>query len=586
MATKTFEELKQLAIQIRDEKTNKQNTATRIGTQMLEHLDKLEQDYYDKTATDEELKERDEKLTELESKINGVLIDVNIDTELNKSNQYSIDVKKNTPFKISINTSDENYYHIYLGGYDGIFIGYKHGNNTFEYTNGVDFDITYINVFTYQIGEDLSISIKFELKDNILAHTVQNTENIQSNKVAIDVLNSDVYKIKTIDFTESGFVGINGKSGESEIYVRTLYEECKQGDIIYLNCLSGSGTNTLSFYDEKREYVVNGNIVGDKTRYTDFKVICPITGFFRACCDIVTYADTPTINKETSRIEELEKASQIIDSIDNLHDISDNPLRILKRDCGYASITHDWGFVGDSLSSGEMECYDENGDLVPVPECDFYDYSWGQRLCKLCGVEGYNFSYGGQTARGWITGYRGEEVETYPERCWKNGSGGAVTNIKQAYIIALGVNDQISHVTLGSKSDIDISNYENNADTFYGNYAGIIQRLRSVQPRCIIFTVTMPNDRGEGSEYNQAIRTITEMFDKSYLIDLETYAVDYKSEQFRKRYYMNGHMNAAGYQYTAYLMNTYIDWIIRNNWDDFIDVSLIGTNYTKDKPNM
>lgn len=65
MATKTFEELKQLAIQIRDEKTNKQNTATRVGTAMLEHINKLEQDYYDKTQTDEELKERDEKLTEL-----------------------------------------------------------------------------------------------------------------------------------------------------------------------------------------------------------------------------------------------------------------------------------------------------------------------------------------------------------------------------------------------------------------------------------------------------------------------------------------------------------------------------------------
>ena len=48
MATKTFEELKQLAIQIRDEKTNKQNTATRVGTAMLEHINKLEQDYYDK----------------------------------------------------------------------------------------------------------------------------------------------------------------------------------------------------------------------------------------------------------------------------------------------------------------------------------------------------------------------------------------------------------------------------------------------------------------------------------------------------------------------------------------------------------
>ena len=34
---------------------------------MLEHINKLEQDYYDKTQTDEELKERDDKLTELES---------------------------------------------------------------------------------------------------------------------------------------------------------------------------------------------------------------------------------------------------------------------------------------------------------------------------------------------------------------------------------------------------------------------------------------------------------------------------------------------------------------------------------------
>lgn len=57
MATKTFEELKQMAIQIRDEKANKQNTATRIGTQMVEHLNKLEQDYYDKTTLDKRVTE-------------------------------------------------------------------------------------------------------------------------------------------------------------------------------------------------------------------------------------------------------------------------------------------------------------------------------------------------------------------------------------------------------------------------------------------------------------------------------------------------------------------------------------------------
>ena len=61
MATKTFEELKQMAIQIRDEKTNKQNTATRIGTQMLEHLNKLEQDFLDKDTTEGKFSELDKQ---------------------------------------------------------------------------------------------------------------------------------------------------------------------------------------------------------------------------------------------------------------------------------------------------------------------------------------------------------------------------------------------------------------------------------------------------------------------------------------------------------------------------------------------
>lgn len=66
MATKTFEELKQMAIQIRDEKANKHNTATRIGTQMLEHLNKLEQEYYNKENIDEQKEQTDVKFSELE----------------------------------------------------------------------------------------------------------------------------------------------------------------------------------------------------------------------------------------------------------------------------------------------------------------------------------------------------------------------------------------------------------------------------------------------------------------------------------------------------------------------------------------
>ena len=71
MATKTFDELKQLAIQIRDEKTNKQNTATRIGTQMLEHLEKLEQDYYDKTTINNRTSEYNVSINHPTSGISG-----------------------------------------------------------------------------------------------------------------------------------------------------------------------------------------------------------------------------------------------------------------------------------------------------------------------------------------------------------------------------------------------------------------------------------------------------------------------------------------------------------------------------------
>ena len=78
MATKTFDELKQLAIQIRDEKTNKQNTANRVGTSMLEGISKLELDYYDKTAADKELKKRDDKLTELQNGVGLYNVDKNV----------------------------------------------------------------------------------------------------------------------------------------------------------------------------------------------------------------------------------------------------------------------------------------------------------------------------------------------------------------------------------------------------------------------------------------------------------------------------------------------------------------------------
>ena len=118
MATKTFEELKQLAIQIRDEKTNKQNTATRVGTAMLEHINKLEQDYYDKTQTDEELKERDDKLTELENRL-----DYFNPTKLFPGTTYTIDTALQ-----KLRESEESHYTNIQSGFRLCFT-----NDNYEY---------------------------------------------------------------------------------------------------------------------------------------------------------------------------------------------------------------------------------------------------------------------------------------------------------------------------------------------------------------------------------------------------------------------------------------------------------------------
>ena len=235
------------------------------------------------------------------------------------------------------------------------------------------------------------------------------------------------------------------------------------------------------------------------------------------------------------------------------------------RTTGYTPIIRDWGFIGDSLSSGEMECFDGQTRKW----IDIYEYSWGQQICRLCGSNGYNYSSAGQTTKGWITGGG--------DRTWNK----AKTTKHQAYIIALGVNDITNGVQPGNiDTDIDISNYNNNADTFAGNYGGIIQRVRSVSERSIIFVVLMPRDDDKAASMNAIIKGIANKFKNIFIIDLSQLSELYKSTYFHKKYYMNNHLNAAGYLFTAYLFMHYIDVLIQENVDSFRDIALWNTNYT------
>ena len=231
-----------------------------------------------------------------------------------------------------------------------------------------------------------------------------------------------------------------------------------------------------------------------------------------------------------------------------------------------------------------------------------YEMSWGQQLVRLLGAEGYNFSVGGEYAKRWCQGSGGTG-----SRNWDRAQ--QTEYLKDAYIIGLGVNDAsywmsgqttivdypcvtaypnqsdyVDGLVLTENdimNDIDMLDYNNNANSFAGWYAGVVQRIKSVRKDAYIFCCTLPAARFN-SPYSQVIRKIVEKFNAHYkegtiwLLDLAKFnPITTEMAQYIKN---DSHLTAFGYLYSAYQFTSYIDWIIRHNIQKFKDVPFIGTN--------
>ena len=250
-----------------------------------------------------------------------------------------------------------------------------------------------------------------------------------------------------------------------------------------------------------------------------------------------------------------------------------NPISTLIRDGGNAAIFRTIACIGDSLASGEFEAMDEKGEKTYH---DMYEYSWGQYMARAIGATVHNFSRGGMSA-GWY-------MDTFADErgLWNQDLA------SQAYIMALGVND-ISLILAGQRemgalSDIDPANWKNNRRTVIGDYAAILQRYRAIAPDSFFFLMTIPQS-GEDSErsrledeHRTLLLGLKDMFPRTYILDLRRWAPTY-DEAFRRRFYLGGHLNAAGYLLTAKQVGSYIDWIIRHNPDDFAQIGFVGTPF-------
>lgn len=250
----------------------------------------------------------------------------------------------------------------------------------------------------------------------------------------------------------------------------------------------------------------------------------------------------------------------------------EKPLDKLVTDGGLCAIFRRIGCIGDSLSSGEFESC-KGGQKTYH---DMFEYSWGQVLARMSGSVVENFSRGGMTAKEYCEGYA-EQMGYWAEEKKCN-----------AYIIALGVNDFFGkHFPVGDLNDVDFNNYKNNnLDTFIGAYAQIIQRYKEISPKARFFFVSMPKESTDGKEaieikekHLEVLNLLASKFEFCYVIDLYHYGPDYGTKEFRDLFYMYGHLSPAGYVFTAKELASYIDYIIKSNPKDFIQMGFCFSEF-------
>lgn len=541
------------------------------------------------------------KLTELETTINGngtrmivpnvggnevVSIEVNAGDIIEVSAISSVALSASSYVKLILNSA-QIYTSVLIrsGATEGVMPPYQVVNGgtleiIFEYNDYTENTITFnISPSTPGLVNELS-----DLKTHVDTFSSA-IDEIQ------DTIDGEVKNLSSNEIVNDSYRLITGEIAPHESYFYTNPIPVKKGEVVATTEAMSMVPNIsyLSAVTSSNGFIKS--LVGGTTETKVLNYVIEEDGYISICYiksrtyiflhkKIGLKGQVDYLNEDLSNVR--------IETDTHLPIITENPLSKIMRDAGYGGIIRKWGFIGDSYSSGETPAK-LNGVLTN--NMDMYALSWGQQLMRIIGAEGYNFSNGGQTAKGWI-----RKQGTIHDASYIGGVGGGdwelakqTENLKQAYIISLGINDRgkiasgkpyLGDIyTLGDVDiDVNLNDYtQNNENTWAGCYAGIIQRIKSVQPKAKIFCITQFGNALK--PLNDVIRQMPSLFSNVYVLDFYQYAFDFVNSGVAG-YMSYGHPTPLSYQYMAYLTNTYIDYIIRTNMAAFKDVSLIGTDYT------
>lgn len=207
------------------------------------------------------------------------------------------------------------------------------------------------------------------------------------------------------------------------------------------------------------------------------------------------------------------------------------------------SMFEKFGVIGDSYASGEVVLTGYN---------DYYNVSWGQILSRMTGTKCINFSSGGLSTRSWLSSTKGLQLLNSSE-------------VQQLYILALGINDwyALGSSYLGTKSDI-----ESKVDTFYGNYARIIESVKTKAPKSKIVIFTIVGTTEIVNNFNNAIKELATYYNIP-CIDQNTDPL-YTNEYYTGKM-LQGHPVAAVYSAMAKANKRLIEKCMKEKHEYFKD---------------
>lgn len=221
-----------------------------------------------------------------------------------------------------------------------------------------------------------------------------------------------------------------------------------------------------------------------------------------------------------------------------------------------------FGVIGDSLSVGYM------GDSSGTAHGRNIYYSWGQVLARRYGNKCLNFGFSGATTETWYTNETHGKVELVQEQ-----------NKCQAYVVGLGVNDTVTESNVGNANDINLSDYTQNANTFYGNYAKVLQTIMETAPTAYIFVFTIPKTKGTNrfSEIkNNAIKGVVAKLasDRVFVIETNDYSELFNLDVITDNSY-SSHYTAIGYANIATINAIMLSDCMNSNADKLKDIAFI-----------